>query len=272
MNIVRLEDRLIVVSTPIGVPVYDFDFDRHFTCDHPYSFREGEPCVLRLGAVDDYTAVYAEKCDWGLMPVNTPQDHVRASELEHWYPLIADLTPRTEVFEHLPPADLVEARFGWPVFLKGSRQTAKHSAALSVIESVAQYEVAAKHYRVDKVLHWQKPVLREFVPLLPVPGGVPGKVRPSLEYRSFWWHGTCVGWGRYWYEVPTYHADDAARGLALAGEVARRLNIPFLVVDFAKTAAGGWIVIECNDAQESGYAGIAPQALWRRVLDTLNSP
>ena len=35
----------------------------------------------------------------------------------------------------------------------------------------------------------------------------------------------------------------------------------------ARTADGRWIVIECNDAQESGHAGIPPQRLWRAVLD-----
>ena len=27
-----------------------------------------------------------------------------------------------------------------------------------------------------------------------------------------------------------------------------------------------WLVIECNDAQESGYAGNSPLRLWRNLL------
>ena len=42
--------------------------------------------------------------------------------------------------------------------------------------------------------------------------------------------------------------------------------MPFLVVDFAKAVSGDWLIIECNDAQESGYAAIHPQALWAEVL------
>ncbi|WP_339801450.1 ATP-grasp domain-containing protein [Saezia sanguinis] len=67
--------------------------------------------------------------------------------------------------------------------------------------------------------------------------------------------------------MPAYQADDIAQGLQLAQTVASRLNVPFLVVDIAKTADGRWIVIECNDAQESGYTGIQPQLLWRRILE-----
>jgi len=27
-----------------------------------------------------------------------------------------------------------------------------------------------------------------------------------------------------------------------------------------------WVAIECNDAQESGYASIPPYELWRKIL------
>ncbi len=150
--------------------------------------------------------------------------------------------------------------------MKGSRQTSKHNPDLSVIQSRCHYEQASLQYRNDAILHWQKPVIREFIPLVPVAGAVPGKVQPSLEYRSFWWRGECVGWGRYWYQVAPYECTDAGAGLAIAQQVAARLNVPFLVVDVAKTVDGRWIVIECNDAQESGYVGIPPQALWQQVL------
>ncbi|MDK2123050.1 ATP-grasp domain-containing protein [Parachitinimonas caeni] len=50
---------------------------------------------------------------------------------------------------------------------------------------------------------------------------------------------------------------------------AQRLKVPFLVVDIAKMQDGRWIVIECNDAQESGYTGIVPQLLWRQVLQAI---
>lgn len=269
MNIARIEDKLIVVSEEVGVSSYDFNFDLHFACSHPYRIEGEALCVLRVGPIADYTNEFNEKLSLGLRPVNSPTEHVRASELETWYPVISDLTPRTQVFESLPPAEEVEAQFGWPVFIKGSRQTSKHNPELSVIQSRLHYERAAQQYRSDPILHWQKPVVREFVSLLPVAGSVPGKVRPSVEYRSFWWHGECVGWGHYWYQVAPYDCADAETGLAVARQAALRLQVPFLVVDFAKTSAGHWIVIECNDAQESGYAGASPHQLWRAVLDRI---
>ncbi len=154
--------------------------------------------------------------------------------------------------------------------MKGSRQTSKHNPDLSVIRSRAHYEMAAQLYRNDPILHWQKPVIREFIALMPVAAQVPGKVQPSVEFRSFWWHGECVGWGRYWYQVAPYECADTTLGLGIARQAAARLKVPFLVIDIAKTADGRWIIIECNDAQESGYVGIPPLALWQAVLARIN--
>ena len=55
--------------------------------------------------------------------------------------------------------------------------------------------------------------------------------------------------------------------LRVAETAARRLAIPFVVVDIAQTIDGRWVVIECNDAQESGHAGVSPFALWQRVVE-----
>jgi hypothetical protein len=268
-NIARLADRLIVVSRTVGAPVYDFTFERHFDCSHPYAFRPGEPCVLRIGAIVDYTSEFEEKAGWGINLANSPADHRRASELEDWYPLISDLTPRTTIFNELPGADVVEAQFEWPVFIKGSRQTSKHNPELAIARDRVGYERLREAYRTDPILHWQKPVVREFVDLDPVSGYVPGKVRASCEFRSFWWHGELVGCGQYWYQLPAYRTADLGLGLEVAGEAARRVGVPFLVVDIARTRSGQWIVVECNDAQEAGYAGLAPQVLWQNILDRL---
>lgn len=272
VNIIRVEDRLVIIVETVGVPVYDFNFDLYFRCSHPSSFAGEELSVLRIGPIPDYKRQFADKAEMGLRLLNSPAEHARASELEAWYPILADLTPKSRVFETLPTINDIEAEFRWPVFLKGSRQTSKHDPSLSIITNEEHYRRASEAYLSDAILHWQRPVIREFVPLVPVQGHVPGKIHPSLEFRSFWWYGTCVGWGNYWYQVPSYEARDVEDGLRVAEDAARRLRVPFVVIDFAKSADGRWIVIECNDAQESGYAAIPPQLLWRSVLTQITEP
>ncbi|MGN6151894.1 MAG: hypothetical protein ACTHOH_07780 [Lysobacteraceae bacterium] len=118
-----LDDRLAILSRPTGVAAYDFDFGLHFTCRHPYQLDAELEGILRIGAPPDYAASHADALAMGVRAINDPDQHLLASEIARWYPLIADSTPRTRVFDALPDADLVEAEFGWPVFLKGSRQT-----------------------------------------------------------------------------------------------------------------------------------------------------
>ena len=268
-NIARLEDCLLVVSRQVGAPVYDFDFDLNFSCTHPYRYHDQEMCVLRVGPLADYRLEYEEKADWGLRVVNSPQEHFRASDLQGWYPVIADLTPSTRVFDKLPSATEIESEFGWPVFVKGSRQTSRHNRERAIARNAAEYSLLCEAYSRDPILHWQQPVVREFVRLDPIAGEVPNKLPPSREFRTFWWNGELVGCGHYWFQLPSYGASDLSAGIAIAQDAASRLSVPFLVVDIARKASGGWIVIECNDAQEAGYAGLSPRVLWRNILDRL---
>lgn len=262
---------MIIINKLTHVSAYDFNFELFFNCTHPIYLATDRICVLRVGAIENYDIEYEDKRSLGLQLINSPQEHSKASELEIWYPLIDDLTPKSICVDRFPSRDEIENMFGWPVFLKGSRQTSRHNPELSVIKNAEHYVRACQQYQKDSILNWQKIVIREFVELQPVAGSVPGKINPSLEFRTFWWHGKCVGWGQYWYQIPEYEAADIEKGLKLAGKVALRLNVPFLVVDIAKTITGRWLVIECNDAQESGYVGIVPQVLWQNILELIDA-
>ena len=201
--------------------------------------------------------------------IHSPEQYIRASELPQWYPLLSDLTPRSVWFDHPPTVADIEQHFSWPIFLKGSRQTSKHRADLSIIRSPRDYALAMEHYQRDPILHWQPVVCRELIPLRPVSASATDTIPPAFEFRTFWWRGECVGAGPYWAAFATYTwtKQEEQAALAVAGEAALRLKIPFLVVDVAQTQEGTWVVIEVNDGQDSGYAGIAPVALWQKVVD-----
>ena len=269
LNIARLEDRLLIISREVGAPIYDFEFEKSFSCKHPYKFEEAELAVLRIGAIRSYEREYSSYAAKGVRLINSPQEHFRASELEGWYPLISELTPATEVYQELPSTVEIERKFDWPVFVKGSRQTSKHNPSLSVARNSSEYSKVREAYAQDPILHWQRPVVRQFIDLEPILGDVPNKISPSREFRTFCWNGKLVGCGHYWYQLPSYSAPDLDKGLAVAQKACEQVSVPFLVVDIAKTVAGNWIVIECNDAQEAGYVGLSPLILWRNILELL---
>lgn len=264
-----ISDHLWVVTEPVGVSIYDFDFRRYFDCRTPYDLPAGLSAVARIGAFDDYPSFFEDCAEFGINLVHSPEDHVRCTTLPEWYPLIEEDTPRSRWYQEPPNFSEIESDFSLPVFIKGARQTSKHKAAASIIRSRGDYEAAAEIFRTDPILHWQDFVCRELLPLRAVSGGTEGKIPASFEFRTFWWRGELVGAGRYWFEADEYHWTDSERDQAL--EVARRavaaLDCSFLVVDLAQTSDGRWIIIECNDGMESGYAGASPFAIWQAIID-----
>ncbi|HVI04360.1 MAG TPA: ATP-grasp domain-containing protein [Enhygromyxa sp.] len=258
-------------TRPVGQSVYDFDFERMLGVRRPYDRPAPIEVVARIGAFDDYAHTHAELLASGLRLINSPDEHARASLLPRWYPLLADLTPESLVFTERPDPQLIGETLGWPIFMKGVRQTSRHRRALSIIHGPDDLERALDQYARDPMLSWQEIVCRRFEALRPVDDPNPERIPSSFEFRSFWWRGRLVGFGRYWWYgidyAPTATEREAA--LAIASEAARRVAVPFLVVDVAQRRDGSWIVIECNDAQESGYAGVSPLALWRAVLESI---
>ena len=264
-----IQDLLWMVTEPVGVPVYDFDFRSYFQCRTPYQSPEQMPGVARIGAISDYDALFLKCSDIGIDLVHSPEDHRRCASLPLWYPLIEKDTPRSCWFSYIPSFEEIEAEFTLPVFVKGDRQTSRHQAAASIIRNRKDFDIAAEIFQTDPILHWQDFVCREFVELRAVGGVINGKISASYEFRTFWWRGEFVGAGRYWFEANDYSWNDFERDEAL--EVARHaadvLECTFLVIDIAQTIEGSWIIIECNDGMESGYAGASPLAVWQNIID-----
>jgi hypothetical protein len=261
-----LEGLVPILSKTVGVRIYDYPF-RNFFATQSVLYPPAQPTVARIGAFADYPATYAALQKEGITLIHTPEEHNRCSLLPHWYPLLKDLTPRSIVYDSLPTTKTIEKDFLWPIFVKGERQTNKHRKALSIIENAAQFEELRATWGQNTMLHWQKMVCREYVPLQLVAPSVGDKLPSSYEFRLFYWKQQLVGSGSYWYEARPYAltAQEKAEVLALANEVARRMSVCFLAVDVAKTTAGKWILIEVNDGQESGYAGNLPQTLWENI-------
>ena len=270
-EIILLEDAVCLLVKPIGLPIYDFDFRKWFHCRGSYERPSEMSAIARVGAVTDYSRFYLECKTEGVTLIHSPDEHLRASQLNRWYPLISDLTPRSVCFKGKPTLADVKAQFSWPVFMKGARQTSRHQRKLSIIESDAQFYEAIESFSRDPILAWQDIVCREFVSLRQLNDSDKDstKLPRSFEFRTFWWKGKLAGAGRYWWEGAPYDWTQSERiaALAIGEEVARQLNVTFLVVDLAQTADGLWIAIECNDGQESGYAGVSPIGLWQKVVD-----
>jgi hypothetical protein len=268
LNLFLLEQKLWLLTKPISTSNYNFAFENFFACQHKWQLPPDLVTIARIGAIDNYADTYARLESEGIRLIHSPEEHLKASDLSYWYPIISDLTARSRVFPTVPSQAEIEREFDYPIFIKGARQTSQHKKHLSIIENSEQMTKALKAYQEDPILHWQQFVAREYLELRAVGGSSPYIIPVSFEFRTFWWKGQFVGAGRYWFEADKYQwiANEEKEALAIAKEAAQRLNLPFLVIDLAQRKDGRWIVIECNDAQESGYADVSPFALWRNIL------
>ncbi|MEX2214286.1 MAG: ATP-grasp domain-containing protein [Phycisphaeraceae bacterium] len=204
----------------------------------------------------------------GIELIHAPDTYALTSNLPNWYPLLKDVTPRSIWFEDYPTIAQVEAFASWPIFVKGERQTNRHRTDQCVIESPDHFLQLRTAWVNEPVLAWQRVVCREFVPLRRVVKDSSKQLAGSFEFRCFCWRGECVGLGPYWTsECYSLTEDEREKVINLAQIVAGRIDAIFLVVDIAQAESGDWIVIEINDAQDSGYAGVAPLPLWRRIID-----
>lgn len=263
-----LEDLVWIWTRPIGIPIYDFAFDQFFACRRPYDRPREVETIARTGALDSYEAAYAELLADGVRLVHSSNQYLRATRLPLWYPLLQDLTAKSLWFSGPPDPKQIEAELGWPIFMKGARQTSRHRRKLSIIAGPDDLQRALEDYARDPILGWQDVVCRQLLPLRPVEDPDPERIPSSYEFRTFWWRGELAGCGRYWWQGVEYDLAPDERGpaLSIAREAARRVDVPFLVVDIAQRVDGTWVVIECNDGQESGYAGVSPFALWQEVV------
>lgn len=266
-DLFQLENALWVVAKPTRNLAYDVDFNLHFACRRPRHRGQIRNVVARVGALNDYQIGYQQLKDCDVELVNSPAQHENGSEVPSWYPMLDDCTPRSRWYDDPPSVETIEEIFGWPVFVKGARQTSRHAAAKCIARNREEYTQLVQAYQNDTILRWQQCVIREFVQLRSVGVEASPKVRPSFEFRTFWWHDVLVGAGPYWQGFANYRWSNTEREecLKVAQSAASRIDCPFLVVDMAQTQDGQWIVIECNDGQESGYSGVSPNVIWNNV-------
>jgi len=225
--------------------------------------------VARIGAIFNYKELYQKCLEFDYKLINSPEQHQLASELEHWYPHISDLTPKSKIYEDFPSLSEFYKTFKFPVFIKGNRQTAKHNPELAIAHSEDDFHRIQKMYQQNNILHWQKIVVRELESLKRLDYQVKDKVPLSFEFRTFWWRKELVGYGHYWSQYIAYHwtIEQQNEAIAIAQKAAQRLDVNFLAIDLALTTDDRWIIIECNDAQESGYCGLDPIPLWKRIIE-----
>lgn len=264
---------IAILYRKTGNDVYDFNFRNNFECRSIISEID-VPVLLHIGAVEDYAGIEAALEELGMRLLVYEEEHLRCSTIEKWYPVLKEKTPFTKVYDELPSVEELLKDFTFPVFVKGNRQTNRHRKSQCIIDNEDQYNSLREEWKQDKVLSWQKTVVREYVPLQTIDAdSFPDMVPISYEFRFFYFEGRCMAYGPYWYMGKQYSLPESElrEVLKLTDWAAEKLGVIFLAIDVAKTESGEWIIIEVNDAQESGFVGINPRILWNNTIDGMQN-
>jgi hypothetical protein len=80
LNVFLLQKKQWMLTKPIGVANYDFNFQQFFECQHPYQLPESLSAVARIGAIDNYDEFFAALQVEGITLIHTPEEHLRCSE------------------------------------------------------------------------------------------------------------------------------------------------------------------------------------------------
>lgn len=264
---------IAILQRRTGNDVYDFDFRNYFECKSVVS-EIATPVLLHIGAIEDYAEVEKTLKEMGMQILVHESEHLRCSTIENWYPDIKERTPFTKVYNELPTVEEILKDFSFPIFIKGNRQTNRHKKSQCIIESCDAYESLQNEWKADKVLSWQKVAVREYVPLQVIDDtSFPDTVPISYEFRFFYFEGKCMAYGSYWHIGKKYSMkkEELEEVLKLTDWAAERLGVKFPAIDIAKTASGKWIIIEINDAQESGFVGVNPIILWKNTVEAMQN-
>ena len=209
---------------------------------------------------ESYARLYTALEAWQIRLINTPAAYRYCHYLPEWYPALSAYTPRSVWLDTGPAWDLdgvmaLLQPFGAaPLILKDWVKSRKHEWAEACYIPAADDRAAVERV-IRRFVDLQGPdlagglVFRAFVPFVPLGSHAQSGMPLTEEYRLFYRDGRRIAAYPYW--------DDAGYPAApVPGDPFDRLApaVPsrFFTMDVARTAGGGWQIVELGDGQVAG--------------------
>lgn len=224
----------------------------------------GSLVVARYSCLPYYQELEEDLNYGGSRLINTYRMHRFVADAFQYSAVLGNATPAVWTLQQA-----IAGSYEGPFVLKGETNSRKHLFRTHMYaEDKKALRVVYSRLLDDSLIGSQEIVIRPYVPLWslgpPDPNGLPF----THEVRVFALGATELARGFYW-------SESELRDPALAAAIPQSwlqaiLNtisqhIRFYVVDVARTAAGDWIVIECNDGQQSGLSCIDPEELYKNL-------
>lgn len=168
-----------------------------------------------------------------------------------WYETLRDFTFPSWTQDEFP-----RTNYPGPFVVKGRTNSRKHwwNTHMYAADRAAAVRVAVR-LGEDELVSQQGLVFRAYEPLRALEVGLNG-LPFANEWRVFYLGEQRLCHGYYWTEAETPYGEIDPAALSFADEVAARAaeHVNFFVLDVAEKEAGGWVLVEVNDAQMSGLS------------------
>jgi len=228
--------------------------------------KPGELVIPRYSALPFFHELVVDVDYLGGKVINNVRQHNFIADLENWYAVLSDVTPKTWFrFEDIPPEE-----DGMPFVLKGATNSKKHQW-LTHMFAPNRTEAAKIYWELshDGLICDQNVYIRKFVKLKKLLDGING-MPVTNEWRTFVMHGHVLAsgyyWSNYWDDLEEKPQMDEA-AYALIQKVIDRVGYGsnFYVIDIGQLEDGSWILIELNDGMMSGLSMVDPVELYRNM-------
>lgn len=241
---------------------------KHFDCITSRMLIDtGDVVIGRYSVLPFYSEQEHDIKLAGAKLINTYQQHLYAADIGTWTLDLGELTPRTwHRLEDIPEKG--------PFVIKGETNSRKDKWSTHMYAETKRdaIEVACR-LMDDMMIGTQKLYIRQYIPLKKLMTGL-NDLPVSEEHRFFALNGQIICGAFYW----SSYVDDLVeipRTSDVPGEFLKTIlnkigdNIPFVVIDVARTESGEWIVVELNDGQMSGLSENDPERLYSGMRQVL---
>lgn len=202
--------------------------------------------------------------------INTYNEHQYIANFDY-YADIKHITPKT----WFSPSEVFMEGAAGPFVLKGTTNSRKQMWKTAMFAK-DKSEMMNVYGRLldDSLISHQNIIIREFVELENYGTNEITGIPIAKEFRCFFHRNKLLAKGYYWtnhLEEIGFTPDADEIPPAFLHEITKKvgLNATFWVADVAQKKDGSWCVVEINDGQQSGIAGVNVDELYENLLKNI---
>jgi hypothetical protein len=240
------------------------------TVEYRSLIHEGDLVIPRYSALPYYEELEKDILLLkGGRLINTYQQFQFIADLQNWYYLLEDLTPKTWF-----SLESVDKECSY--VLKGATNS-KKSLWNTHMYAHHKSEMLKVYFRLqdDSLIGSQNIYIREYEPFISYGTGI-GGVPITKEFRFFVCNGKIIGSDFYWSNQPEikkqYDLNSKEVSRRFLDEIIERVSPSnnFFVIDIAQRVDLEWRLVELNAGEMSGLSDINPHFLYKNLKKVIN--